>query len=106
MDYEKLKALLKTHDYSIARATQAIGRTEAWFHRAIKNQTMSIADLEKLLELCNTNLNDFFVNSPAIKPSTKNKKDTNEVELLREIKLLRLKIEEYNNNSFFLLQTK
>ena len=56
MNYEKLKTMLKDKKYSIAKAAIAIGRTEAWFHRAIKNESMTISDLEKLLKLCKVGL--------------------------------------------------
>jgi hypothetical protein len=97
MKYDKLKDLLRNKKYSIAKAAISINRTEAWFHRAIKNETMTISDLEKLLKLCNTNLFEFFGGQPdnqLNEPHANYEKIDNEViELLRENRQLRVKIE-------------
>lgn len=60
MNYDKLKNLLAKNGLSAAKASMKVGRTEAWFHKAVKNETMTIADLEKLLSLCGTSLQEFF----------------------------------------------
>jgi len=65
MNYDRIKEILKNHKLTPAKAATAIGRTEAWFHKAIKNDTMTIADLEKLLKLCKTNLFEFFGGQPS-----------------------------------------
>lgn len=66
MNYSKLKDIITKHNYSIAKIAHTIGRTEAWFHKAIKNDTMTIADLEKILKLCGTSMSEFFGGQPEV----------------------------------------
>jgi hypothetical protein len=104
MNYDKLKEILKNNKYSISKASHAIGRTEGWFHRAAKTESMTIADLEKLLKLCKTNLFEFFGGQPsyhvANEPNAKESELVQENnELLRENRQLRLKIEELEGKS-------
>lgn len=99
MNYERLKEILKNNKYSAGKAALAIKRTEAWFHRAVKNDTMTIKDLEKLLKLCKTNLFEFFGGVPTYsevnEPSARESELKEEVhELLKENRKLRLDIEE------------
>jgi len=97
--------LISSKGLSIQKASVAIERTEGWFHNAVKNDTMSVSDLEKLLKLCKTTMGVFF-GGPA--PETQLLSETiaeygklnNEVnELLRENRQLRIKIDELEGKS-------
>jgi hypothetical protein len=101
MNYSKLKDIITKQNYSIGKISFAIGRTEAWFHKAVKNDTMTIADLEKILKICKMELSDFFGNSssnnfnsnePDFHKKYNTLNDENN-ELLRENRQLRIKIE-------------
>ena len=101
MNYDKLKELLKNNKYSIAKAASAVGRTEGWFHKAIKTESMTISDLEKLLKICKTNIFEFFGGVPSYsevnEPTARESELKEEVhELLKENRKLRLDIEELN----------
>ncbi len=99
MNYDKLKGLISNNKLTIAKACTAIGRTDVWFHRVVKKNNITIADLEKLLKLCKTSLGEFFggvpgyqtVNEPSARESDLNEEVN---ELLRENRQLRLRIEE------------
>ena len=91
MNYEKLKEVLKNHKFTAAKASSAIDRSEVWFHKAIKNDTMTIADLEKLLKLCKTNLFEFFGGTPSYQAV--NEPSARESELLAENHALLKKVD-------------
>lgn len=101
MNYDRLKELLKNNKLSISKASHAIGRTEGWFHRAAKTESMTIFDLEKLLKLCKTNLFEFFGGNPTNqdRPSVNESELQKELlEVLRENRRLNSKIEELEGN--------
>jgi len=98
MNYNKLKALITKSKLTVQKAAIAIGRTENWFYSAVKNDTMTIADLEKLLKLCKTNLSEFFAgefsNQVSEPPADYGNKDEI-IELLKENnRLLKDKVSE------------
>ena len=66
MNYSKLKRLITDSKYSIASISHKIGRTEAWFHRAVKNDTMTICDLEKILAELKMTTAEFFSGEKSI----------------------------------------
>ena len=97
MNYDRLKELLRNNKYSIAKAAHAIGRTEGWFHKTTKMESMTISDLEKLLKLCKTNLYEYFGGQPSNvvnELQAEYGKDIKELELLREIHELRIRIDD------------
>jgi hypothetical protein len=66
MNYNKLKNIIEKQNYSIAKACREIGRTDAWFHKAIRHESMTIRDLEKILALCKSSMAEFFCNEKSV----------------------------------------
>ena len=66
MNYSKLKNLIEQRNYSIAKMCHVIGRTDAWFHKAVKKDTMTICDLEKILAELKMTTAEFFSGEKSI----------------------------------------
>ena len=101
MNYDKLKSTLKLKGLTIEEASRRIEKSRGWFPKAVKNDTLTVKDLEKLLKLCKMSIGEFFGGEPGYlqvnEPSARESELKEEVhELLKENRKLRLDIEELN----------
>lgn len=99
MNYDRLRNILKANNLSLEKACNKIDKSTSWFYAAAQNDTITVKDLDKLLSLCNLTLAQFFsettstVNNVANEPPVKYGNNET-MELLRENRKLRLRIEE------------
>ena len=55
-----LKSIIKFHRYSLKEISELIGLTDSGFHLALKNNTLKVRDLEKIAEILEIDICDFF----------------------------------------------
>lgn len=60
MIYDKIKITAKEKGYGIEELCKKIGITHSGFYRMIKNHTMSIKTLEKISELLDVDVSQWF----------------------------------------------
>lgn len=81
MNYNRLKSLIAQKNLSIEQAANKIGITAGGFHAMVKNNTMTIKNLESILELVESDITSFF---------TKNYPTNDNASLLSETQILKI----------------
>lgn len=64
MNYNKLKEVIKSKGFSFRQLCIQINKSEAGFHKMIKDETMKVEDLEKISELLKVSPGVFFDTHP------------------------------------------
>ncbi len=88
MDYEKIKKDVRKNGYTIKEFSEAIGMSDAGFHKAVREESFNMKTIQKMSEVLKKPVNYFFDDNNNFMFADSEQKTKNELLLEQKVKSL------------------